>query len=209
MAEIKSVPDIVIGRLPVYLRALNHLLDEGITITASKELARRLGISPAQIRKDLSHFGEFGKQGMGYDVAYLRDQLRRILKADQVWDMVLVGAGDLGHAIAHYVGFEGLGLRVACVFDNNPQKVGRNLGRFKICDMAMLPQMVQEMGIQIAIVAVPAQAAQSVVDDLVKMGICAILNYAPITVTAPPGVQVQYIDPVVHIQHMTYYLQGR
>jgi redox-sensing transcriptional repressor len=206
MSEAKPVPNIVVGRLPIYLRALNHLLDEGETITASKQLARRLGISSAQIRKDLSHFGEFGKQGMGYDIAHLQQQLRRILKVDREWDMALIGAGDLGHAIIHYGGFEGRGFRVACVFDNNRQKIGRHLGQLEIRDVATLAQGVQELRIKIAIVAVPVSAAQAVVDDLVKAGIRAILNYAPITVTAPPDVKVQYIDPVVHLQHMTYYL---
>ena len=206
MSETKPVPDIVIGRLPIYLRALNYLLAEGQTITASKDLALRLGISSAQIRKDLSHFGEFGKQGMGYDIAHLRDQLRSILKADRVWNMALIGAGDLGHAIAHYAGWEGKGFRIICVFDNNPQKIGRNLGRFQICDIATLAERVRELEVEIAIVAVPAQAAQSVVDKLVEVGIGAILNYAPITVKVPAGVQVQYIDPVIHLQRMTYYL---
>jgi redox-sensing transcriptional repressor len=206
MLEAKPVPDIVIGRLPVYLRALTHLLEEGQEVTASKELAQRLGISSAQIRKDLSHFGEFGKQGMGYDIALLRDQLKRILQVDGNWDIALVGAGDLGHAIAHYGGFEGHGFRVACVFDDNPQKIGRNLGKFEICDMGILPEKVAELGIKIAIVAVPASSAQAVVDDLVEFGVRAILNYAPITVAVPPGVRVQYIDPVVHLQRMTYYL---
>lgn len=206
MPEAKPVPDIVIGRLPIYLRALVHLLDEGEEITASRDLAERLGISSAQIRKDLSHFGEFGKQGMGYDVAYLRDQLRRILQVDRQWDVALVGAGDLGHAIAHYGGFEGRGFRVACVFDSNPQKIGRRLGKFEICDAATVAEKLSEMGVRIAIVAVPAGAAQSVVDDLVRGGVRAILCYAPITVTVPPEVHVQYIDPVVHLQRMTYYL---
>lgn len=206
MSEAKPVPNIVVGRLPIYLRALNHLLAEGEAITASKQLARRLGISSAQIRKDLSHFGEFGKQGMGYDIVHLREQLGRILKVDREWDMALIGAGDLGHAIIHYGGFEGRGFRVACVFDNNPQKIGRHLGQSEIRDVATLAQGVQELGIKIAIVAVPVPAAQAVVDDLVQAGIKAILNYAPITVTAPPDVKVQYIDPVIHLQHMTYYL---
>lgn len=206
MSQTKPVPDIVVGRLPVYLRALVHLLEEGQEVTASKDLAERLGISSAQIRKDLSHFGEFGKQGMGYDVAYLRDQLKRILQVDRQWDVALVGAGDLGHAVAHYGGFAGWGFRVACVFDNNPQKIGRRLGRFEICDATKLAEQVQEMGIKIAIVAVPANAAQSVVNDLVRGGVKAILNYAPITVTTPQDVYVQYIDPVVHLQRMTYYL---
>jgi redox-sensing transcriptional repressor len=206
MPESKPVPDIVIGRLPIYMRALTHMLEDGQRITASKDLAERLGISSAQIRKDLSHFGEFGKQGMGYDIAYLRDQLKKILQVERQWDVALVGAGDLGHAIAHYGGFEGRGFRIACVFDDNPQKVGRRLGRFEICDAANLAQKLQELGIQIAIVAVPANAAQAVVDDLVQGGVKAILNYAPITVTVPPGVRVQYIDPVTHLQRMTYYL---
>lgn len=206
MLESKPVPDIVIGRLPIYLRALTHMLEEGQKITASKDLAGRLGISSAQIRKDLSHFGEFGKQGMGYDIAYLRDQLRSILHVERQWDVALVGAGDLGHAIAHYGGFEGRGFRVACVFDDNPQKVGRRLGKFEICDVANLPEKLQELGVQIAIVAVPANAAQAVVNDLVQGGVKAILNYAPITVSVPPGVRVQYIDPVTHLQRMTYYL---
>ena len=176
MRERKSVPDIVIGRLPIYLRALTHMLDEGKQITASKELAQRLGISSAQIRKDLSHFGEFGKQGMGYDIAHLRDQIKRILKVDRIWEAALVGAGDLGHAIVQYGGFEGRGFRVACVFDNNPQKIGRRLGGFEICDAAEMPQKLKEMGLKVAIVAVPASAAQAVVDDLVEGGVRAILT---------------------------------
>ena len=206
MRERKPVPDIVIGRLPIYLRALTHMLDEGKQITASKELAQRLGISSAQIRKDLSHFGEFGKQGMGYEIAHLRDQIKRILQVDRIWDAALVGAGDLGHAIVQYGGFEGRGFRVACVFDNNPQKIGRRLGRFEICDAAEMPQKLREMGLKVAIVAVPASAAQAVVDDLVEGGVRAILTYAPITVSVPPGVRVQYTDPVTHLQRMTYYL---
>jgi len=202
----KSVPDIVIGRLPIYLRALSHLLAEGKRITASKDLAERLGISSAQIRKDLSHFGEFGKQGMGYDIIYLQEQLKAILQVDRQWDMVLVGAGDLGHAVTHYAGFEGRGFRITCVFDNDPQKIGRRMGQFEICDVAQLTETVRRDGIKIAVVAVPAGAAQFVVDDLVAGGVKAILNYAPITVMAPPDVRIQYIDPVIHLQHMTYYL---
>jgi redox-sensing transcriptional repressor len=206
MRESKPVPDIVIGRLPIYLRALTRLSDVGQQITASKDLAERLGISSAQIRKDLSHFGEFGKQGMGYDIAHLRDQIKRILQVDRLWDVAVVGAGDLGHAIAHYGGFEGRGFRVACVFDSNPQKIGRRLGKFEINDAADLSQQLKEMGIKVAIVAVPANAAQAVVDDLVEGGVKAILNYAPITVTVRQDVRVQYIDPVTHLQRMTYYL---
>jgi len=201
-----DVPDIIIGRLPVYLRALNFLLEEGREIIASQELADKLGISSAQIRKDLSHFGEFGKQGTGYEVKYLREQLRKILKVDRELDVALVGAGDLGHAIAHYGNFDRNGFHIVAVFDHNPQKIGAKMGRFQILDSESIPTVIQDMGIQIAIIAVPADSAQQVADILIKAGVRAILNYAPITLNVPPGVRVQYIDPVVYLQRMTYYL---
>jgi len=206
MAEIDFIPDIVVARLPIYLRALVHVLEEGQQIVASQELADRLGIGSAQIRKDLSHFGEFGRPGKGYDVVYLLDQLRNILHVDRVWGMALVGAGDLGHAIAQYAGFETWGFQLVCVFDNNPQKIGRQLGRFEILDVTSTRQVLKEMGVKIAIVAVPASVAQAVVDDLVEAGVKAVLNYAPITLTVPGDVRVQYVDPVMYLQRMTYYL---
>ena len=123
----RSIPDIVVGRLPVYLRALTFLLAEGRQITSSQELGDRLGISSAQIRKDLSHFGEFGKQGTGYDIAFLYDQLRQILKVDRMWDVALVGAGNLGKAVADYGGFAGKGFVITAIFDNDPEKVGTGI----------------------------------------------------------------------------------
>jgi redox-sensing transcriptional repressor len=200
-----DVPDIVIGRLPVYLRALNFLLEEGREITSSQELADKLGISSAQIRKDLSHFGEFGKQGTGYEITYLREQLRKILKVDRDWDVALVGAGDLGHAIAHHGNFDMNGFHIVVVFDHNPRKIGAKMGRFQILDSESISTVIQDMGIQIAIIAVPADSAQQVADTLVEAGVRAILNYAPITLNVPPEIQVQYIDPVVHLQRMTFY----
>jgi len=202
----KDVPDIVVSRLPLYLRALSFLVEEGLQVISSKELGHKLGISPAQIRKDLSHFGEFGKQGTGYNIQYLRDQLRRILKVTEEREVALVGAGDLGRALMHYGGFSGRGFRISLVFDNNPQKVGQKMGPFEILDSGSIETIVADRGIEIAIVAVPAEAAQEVVDALVRAGVKAILNYAPITVKVPEGVHVQYIDPVIHLQRMTYYL---
>jgi redox-sensing transcriptional repressor len=201
-----DVPDIVIGRLPIYLRALNFLLEEEREITASQELADKLGISSAQIRKDLSHFGEFGKQGTGYEIKYLSEQLRRILKVDREWDVALIGAGDLGHAIAHHGSFDRNGFHIVAVFDHNPRKIGTKMGRFQILDSESIPTVIRDTGIQTAIIAVPADSAQQVADTLVEAGIRAILNYAPITLSVPPEVQVQYIDPVIHLQRMTYYL---
>jgi redox-sensing transcriptional repressor len=201
----QDVPDIVIGRLPVYLRALNFLLEEGKEITASQELADKLGISSAQIRKDLSHFGEFGKQGTGYEIKYLREQLRKILKVDKERDVALVGAGDLGNAIAHYGNFDRNAFHIVAVFDSDPRKIDTKMGRFQILDSESIPAVIQAMDIQIAIIAVPADSAQRVAEALIEAGIRAILNYAPITLNVPPEIRVQYIDPVVHLQRMTYY----
>lgn len=202
----EGVPDIVVSRLPIYLRALAFLAEEGKEIASSQELGEKLGISSAQIRKDLSHFGEFGKQGTGYEIKYLQEQLRKILKVDEEWPVALVGAGDLGHALAQYNGFKGRGFRIAVVFDNNPLKIGKKMGKFEILDIESMPTMVEDLGIKIGIIAVPASEAQGVADLMVKAGIKAILNYASITLRVPPDVRVQYIDPVVHLQRMTYYL---
>jgi len=204
----RQIPDIVIGRLPVYLRALNFLVAEGREITSSQELGYRLGISSAQIRKDLSHFGEFGKQGTGYDIVYLRDQLRQIMKVDKMWDVALVGAGNLGRAVADYGGFQGKGFRINAIFDTDPHLLGKTIGHNKVNvqDVKDLAASIKERGIQIGIIATPAEAAQAVARTMVDAGIKCILNYAPITITVPSSVRVQYIDPVVGLQRMTYYL---
>lgn len=201
-----NIPDIVIGRLPVYLRALTRLLQEGQEVTSSHELGQRLGISSAQIRKDLSHFGGFGKQGTGYQIAYLVEQLRQVLKVNQEWEVILVGAGDLGSALAHYKGFANRGFRIAHVFDNAPDKVGKKLGDFTIESISEMHRIIRDDGIRIAMIAVPAEKAQAVADSLIEAGIRAILNYAPINLNVPSHVNVQYIDPVLHMQRMTYYL---
>lgn len=201
-----KVPDIVVGRLPLYLRALSEMASEDKEITSSQELGERLGISSAQIRKDLSQFGEFGKQGTGYNVSYLADQLRRILKVDRLWEVVLVGAGDLGRAVAHYGGFVNRGFRVAAVFDSDPAKIGQKVADYVIQDAANVSREVRAKGIRVAMLAVPASAAQPIADDLVDAGVRAILCYAPTSISVPDHVWVQYIDPVLHLQRMTYYL---
>ncbi len=201
-----NIPDIVIGRLPIYLRALTQLAEGGHEVTSSHELGQLLGISSAQIRKDLSHFGGFGKQGTGYQIDFLIEQLRQVLKVNQEWEVALVGAGDLGSAIAHYKGFKDRGFHIACVFDSSPEKVGKKLGEFIIQSTKDAPRLIAERDIKMAMIAVPAQQAQAVADMLIKAGIRAILNYAPISLNVPDNVHVQYIDPVVHMQRMTYYL---
>jgi len=203
----KIIPDVIVGRLPRYLRTLQHMQAEGIQTTSSQELGERLGISAAQIRKDLSQFGEFGKQGTGYAIPFLVNQLRTILKVDRLWDMALVGAGDLGHAIARYQGFIDCGFRIVMIFDNDPVKIGTQLGELVIQDSAEMGSLLKSAGIHVAMMTVPAAAAQSVAEQLVAAGVRAILNYAPMSINVPHDVRVQYIDPVIHLQRMTYYLE--
>jgi len=201
-----SIPDIVIGRLPIYLRLLRRMIQEGRQVTSSQELGERLGISAAQIRKDLSQFGEFGKQGTGYNIEFLANQLEEILKVDRVWDVVIVGAGDVGHALANYGGFHQRGFQIKVIFDNDPAKIGNAIGDFTVLDSAVMKGRIQEAGVKVAMIAVRADQAQEVANQLVEAGVQAILNYAPVNISVPLDVKVQHIDPAVHLQHMTYYL---
>lgn len=209
-AKGKNVPKAVVERLPLYLRLLNFMLAGGKKIVSSMEMAGKLDFNAAQIRKDLSHFGEFGKQGTGYETEYLRDHLRRILKVEREWPIMVVGCGDLGQAIINYGGFQGRGFCISAALDNDPAKIGQPIGQ-GICELEIehiseAPRIVEEQGLKIAILAVPPAVAQEVADMLIALGIKCILNYAPITISVPESVQVQYIDPVIHLQSMTYYL---
>ncbi|MFZ6030866.1 MAG: redox-sensing transcriptional repressor Rex [Chloroflexota bacterium] len=206
MSEAKDIPDIIVGRLPLYLRALQQLLQHNRQVTSSQELAERLGFSAAQIRKDLSQFGEFGKQGTGYAIPELTRCLKEILHVDRVWEMAVIGAGDVGHAVARYNGFANRGFHVAMIFDNDPAKVGTQIGVYTVQDITLMTAAIRQAGIRVAMIAVPETHAQSVANQLVEAGVKAILNYAPVSLSTPPDVQVQYIDPVVHLQKMAYYL---
>ena len=205
--EEKTIPNIVVGRLPLYLRTLQLMSHEGRRVTSSQELGERLGISAAQIRKDLSQFGEFGKQGTGYNIDFLTDQLRLILHVNKVWDVAVIGVGDVGHALARFQGFSNRGFRIVLLFDNNPQKIGTNVGGFIIQDLSGLVTKLMDARVQIAMLSVPVDQAQLVTNLLVQAGVKSILNYAPINISVPAGVRVQYIDPVLHLQRMTYYLE--
>ncbi|MBN2303933.1 MAG: redox-sensing transcriptional repressor Rex [Anaerolineae bacterium] len=208
MGSRPNIPDIVIGRLPIYLRALYRMIQEEKEYTSSQELGERLGISSAQIRKDLSHFGEFGKQGTGYNIKFLHEKIRQILQVDREWLIAVVGVGDLGHAIAHYRGFAPRGFHVAALFDSAPTKIGEQIGGLTVMPVSAMKDEIHRQKIQVAMLSVPAEHAQQVANELIGAGIRAILNYAPITLAVPPDVRVQYIDPVAHLQHMTYYLRS-
>ena len=201
-----DIPGIIVGRLPIYLQALEHLQAKGVQSTSSQELGVIIGISAAQIRKDLSQFGEFGKQGKGYAIPFLVEQLRSILKVDHLWDIAVIGAGNLGRAIAHYESFSNHGFRIALIFDNDPERIGTSFQNFVVQDMKDLIPLLKKGNIKIAMLTVPASEAQAVTDELIKAGIRAILNYAPITLSVPGHVNVQHVDPIIYLKKMTYYL---
>ena len=202
-----EIPDIVIRRLPIYAQTLSFLSNEGITTVNSSELGSRIGVTAAQIRRDLSYFGEFGKQGKGYNVQFLLNEVRKILHLGRSWGVALVGVGKLGQAIANYGGFKEKGFDIAALFDSHPSKVGTEMAGKPIFHVSKIPEIVSEMGLNVAIVAVPASTAQEVVNLLVRAGVKAILNYAPISVQVPPNVKLRSLDPIAALQSMTYYLQ--
>jgi redox-sensing transcriptional repressor len=202
-----QIPRIIIGRLPLYLRALIRLKKDGYLFASSKELGKLLDISAAQIRKDLSHFGELWKRGKGYEIDFLIQKLNQILNTDMVWKMIVIGAGDLGSGLTRYRGFVNRGFKVDAIFDIDPNKIGKRIGNLIVKDILEMCDYVAENDIQIAVLAIPAEDAQDVIDELVQVGITAILNYAPIYIKTPEGVQIEHIDPAVHLQKLSYFLK--
>jgi redox-sensing transcriptional repressor len=203
-----EIPEVVIDRLPVYARALDTLERQGRQVVNSQELGERLGVTPAQIRKDLSYFGRFGKQGRGYDVKRLLQELRHILGLTREWPMVLVGVGHLGRAIISYGGFVPQGFRIVEAFDADPNIVGTNVNGLEIRPVSSMQEVLRDGRAELAIVAVPAASAQEVIDTLVACGVKAILNYAPIAPQSPRDVRIKDIDPVLALQSMTFYVKN-
>ena len=203
-----EVPEVVVNRLPQYVRALRQLLAQGNAVVSSQLLGQTLQMTPAQIRKDLSYFGRFGKQGRGYTIAYLLTELQDILQLDHEWNMAVVGVGRLGRAIISYPGFAPEGFKVVAAFDADERQVGQSIGGLIVQPMQDLPDTVRQKAIQIGIVAVPAAQASDVVEQITLCGIRAILNYAPVNPHTPLDVKVRNIDPVLSLQSMTYYLRS-
>ena len=202
-----DIPDIVIRRLPIYVRTLKAIEATSIATVSSDDLADQIGVTAAQIRRDLSYFGKFGKQGKGYDVATLVAEIERILNLDRQWDVALIGYGHLGQAIAAYKGFDKSSFRISAIFDRNPKHIG-SVSEEGACVLSdtEISRVVREQSIRLGIVAVPASAAQQVTDALVEGGVTAILNYAPVILRVPEGVWVREVDPTSAMQSMTYYL---
>ena len=209
--EIRSstdAPEVVVQRLPLYVRVLAQFDVTGAEMVSSEQLGTQLQMTPAQIRKDLSYFGRFGKQGRGYNVKRLSQELRSILGLNRQWNAGLVGVGRLGRAIIAYPGFKPEGFHVVAAFDEDPYVVGSSVGGIDVRPIEQIKETVAELGIHIGIVAVPAANAQSVFDALVESGIKAVLNYAPVAPQVPLDVKVRGVDPVLALQSMTYFLKS-
>ncbi|HLE43635.1 MAG TPA: redox-sensing transcriptional repressor Rex [Methylomirabilota bacterium] len=205
-ARGSKVPEMTIRRLSIYSRCLAQLEEDGVKTVSSQELAERFHLNSAQVRKDLAYFGEFGIRGIGYYVANLRAELSKILGLDREWRLVLVGFGNLGSALFRYRGFARGGFRVAAIVDDDPAKAGRVVDGLQILPVSELPRAVRQSGIQVGVIAVPADAAQLVADRLVAAGVRAILNFAPARLTVPRDVRLQNVDLSIELENLSFHL---
>lgn len=203
--RLPKVPEMTVRRLSIYTRCLAQLEEDGVKTVSSQELAERFNLNSAQVRKDLAYFGEFGVRGIGYYVSGLKAELQRILGLDREWPVALVGFGNLGSALYHYKGFARQGFRIVVIFDDDPAKVGRDVG-VPVQPTSALAREVKARGVQMAIVAVPAESAQAVTDQLVAAGIRAILNFAPTRLRVPRDVRLKDVDLSIELETLSFYL---
>jgi len=201
-----KIPEMTIRRLSVYTRCLLQLEEDGVKTISSEELAERFNLNSAQVRKDLAYFGEFGVRGTGYYVSGLKAELQKILGLDREWQVALVGFGNLGSALFNYKGFMRQGFRISAIFDDDPQKAGRTVESVPILPLRELVHEAKGRSLQIGIVAVPAEAAQTVADQLVAAGIKAILNFAPARLKVPKDVRLQVVDLSIELETLSFYL---
>jgi len=204
--KFPRISEAVVRRLPMYLRYLNELSKSDVQTVSSRDLGRRLDLNPAQIRKDLAYFGEFGKKGIGYDVNYLVEKIRSILKLDQEIRVALVGAGNLGHALCNYNVYLKDNMRIIAVFDANPARVGESINQLSVQPMHELVETVRAQNVRIGIITVPATEAQRVADQFVEAGVEGILNFAPSIIKVPGHIRVHYADFTIELQSLAYYL---
>jgi redox-sensing transcriptional repressor len=208
-APERGIPEATVARLPVYLRALITLSERGIATCSSEELATAAGVNSAKLRKDLSYLGSYGTRGVGYDVEYLRYQIAREIGVTQDWPVVIVGIGNLGHALANYSGFSSRGFRIVALLDSDPDRLGEEVGDRNIRGFDDLEQIVAENNVAIGVIATPAHAAQDVADRLVAAGVTSILNFAPAVLTVPDGVDVRKVDLSIELQILAYHEQRK
>ena len=204
-----KIPEATIIRLSVYSRHLTDVDRKGIITTSSGEIADGVGVSPAQVRKDLAYFGEFGTRGVGYNVKDLRQHILRILGLSVNWSVTLVGLGNLGLALSSYKGFRERGFVITSIFDADPKKVGTKIGNIEVLPIDQLESVVKLNRTQIGIVAVPAAAAQEIVDQLISAGVEAILNFAPVVLNVPPEIELRNVDLAVNLEVLTFNVCGQ
>jgi redox-sensing transcriptional repressor len=205
----RRIPEATVARLPVYLRILLDQSESGTSNVSSEELADLAGVNAAKVRKDLSYLGTYGTRGVGYEVDYLIYQVRRELGLTHDWPVVIVGAGNLGQALAGYGGFGNRGFPVAGIVDNDPAKIGSVIGGVRVRAVGELAATVRAHDVSIGVIATPASAAQEACDQLVAAGVTSILNFAPVVLTAPPAVNLRKVDLAVELQILSYYEQRR
>jgi redox-sensing transcriptional repressor len=201
-----KIPDMTIRRLSIYTRCLQQLEEDGVKTVSSQDLAERFNLNSAQVRKDLAYFGEFGVRGIGYYVAGLKAELSRILGLDRDWPLALVGFGNLGSALFHYRGFTRQGFRIAVIFDDNPAKIGRSVDGVPILSTHDMARELKARGVQIGMVAVPADGAQAVTDQLVAAGVRAVLNFAPARLRVARDVRLKNVDLSIELESLSFYL---
>ena len=203
----KTVPKAVIKRLALYSRTLHRMEMNGENKVSSSNLAERLGLNPAQVRKDLAHFGQFGVPGYGYRSSRLRDELRKILGTDRIVRVGIVGVGNLGRALLSYPGFRNQGFKFILAFDSDQRKIGHKINDIRISDVNELEEILEGNPVDIVILSVPARVAQDVTDRLVHSGVHAILNFVPLRLTVPPDVKVHYVDLAMELESLSFYLR--
>lgn len=205
----REIPEATVARLPVYLRALTSLAEAGTSTCSSEDLAVAAGVNSAKLRKDLSHLGSYGTRGVGYDVEYLRYQIAREIGVTHDWPVVIVGIGNLGHALANYSGFRSRGFHVVALLDAAPDMVGKEVAGVAVRPFDDLESVVAEHHVAIGVLATPAEAAQPVADRMVAAGITSILNFAPSVLSVPAGVDVRKVDLSIELQILAYHEQRK
>ena len=209
MRSSRRIPEATVARLPIYLRCLLEVLEAKVTTISSERLAEMAGVNAAKVRKDLSYLGSYGTRGVGYDVEYLFLHINRVLGLTQDWPVVIVGVGNLGHALANYRGFSARGFRIVALVDADRNRVGEKIGEITVRHIDELPEIGATEEIAIGIIATPAPAAQDVADKLVAAGVRSILNFAPAVITVPSEVSLRKVDLSIELQILAFYQQRR
>ncbi|MGH7889302.1 MAG: redox-sensing transcriptional repressor Rex [Thermodesulfobacteriota bacterium] len=209
MSNFRKISDSTIRRLSLYYRALANSEKDGYSTVSSQDLAKKERLTPAQVRKDLSFFGSFGTRGLGYPVKELKEKIGSILGLNRSWNVALIGVGNLGSALASYKEFQKQGFFIKLLFDNDPQKIGSTLVGIPVADVKNLASQLKQQKIDLAILTLPGNAAQDVADEIVKSGVKAILNFAPVSLKVPEEVFLRNENMAIELEYLSFCLKNR